>query len=412
MPKSKDIMNETKKRHAAALAAAMKSGDAAQMEAAMAAFCADAASAAAREAADDAYNRVQDTTILANRGSVVLTTAETEYYSGLIACFGAEAPRAALENYDKAMPETIIDRVIDDIRKAHPLLDAINFQNVAYMTRIVLNAAPGSAAVWGKITTAITQELNGSLKEMNMVQCKLTAFMCISQDLVALGPVWIDRYVIATLSEAIALGLETAIVDGDGKDKPVGMTRTLPADESATGVNYERKTKVVLSELTPQAWGPIVAMLAKDPLDENKARAIDGNDLIFLVNPFDYWEKIMPATTFRRQDGSYARDILPVPAQMFQTSALTKGEAILGIGSNYFLGLGPGGQKGVITPDDSVRFFEDERAYKAKLLGNGRPLDNNSFVLLDISTMLNYVALLTKDVSAASAAAAATDTEE
>lgn len=398
MPRSKDLLKETQQRHAVALAAAMKSGDAAQMEAAMAAFCTDAASAAAREAADDAYNRVQDATILSNRGQVVLTTAETTYYNGIIAAIKSETPKAALENYEVAMPETIIDRVIDNIRKAHPLLDAINFQNVAYMTRIVLNAAPGAAAVWGKITDAITKELNGALKEMSMVQCKLTAFMCISQDLVALGPVWIDRYVVATLSEAIALGLETAIVDGDGKDKPIGMTRTIPDDESSTGVNYARKQAVELAEMTPQAWGPIVAMLAKDPLDENQSRTVDGNDLIFLCNPFDYWEKIMPATTFQRQDGSYARDILPVPAQMFQISALAKGQAILGIGSNYMLGIGPGGKQGVITPDDSVRFFEDERAYKAKLLGNGRPLDNNSFVLLDISKMLNYVAILTKQV--------------
>lgn len=398
MPKSKDLMNETKKRHAAALAAAMKSGDASQMETAMAVFCADAASAAAREAADDAYNRVQDTTILSGRGQVVLTTAETTYYNGLIAAAQSESPKAALEKYDAAMPETIIDRVIESIRKAHPLLDAINFQNVAYMTRIVLNAAPGAAAVWGKITTAITKELNGALKEMSMVQCKLTAFMCISQDLLALGPVWIDRYVVATLSEAVAMGLETAIVDGDGKDKPIGMTRTIPADESSTGVNYERKQAVPLAEMTPQAWGPIVAMLAKDPLDENQSRTVDGNELIFLCNPFDYWEKIMPATTFQRQDGSYARDILPVPAKLFQTAALSKGQAILGIGSNYMLGLGPGGKQGVITPDDSVRFFEDERAYKAKLLGNGRPLDNNSFILLNIADMLNYVAILTKQV--------------
>lgn len=398
MPKSKDLLKETQQRHAAALAAAMKSGDAAQMEAAMAAFCADAASAAAREAADDAYNRVQDATILSNRGQVVLTTAETTYYNGIIAAIKSETPKAALESYEVAMPETIIDRVIDNIRKAHPLLDAINFQNVAYMTRIVLNAAPGAAAVWGKITTAITKELNGALKEMSMVQCKLTAFMCISQDLVALGPVWIDRYVVATLSEAIALGLETAIVDGDGKDKPIGMTRTIPDDESSTGVNYERKQAVELAEMTPQEWGRIVAMLAKDPLSETESRTVDGNDLIFLCNPFDYWEKIMPATTFQRQDGTYTRDMLPVPAKLFQTAALAKGQAILGIGSNYMLGLGPGGKQGVITPDDSVRFFEDERAYKAKLLGNGRPLDNNSFVLLDISKMLNYVAILTKQV--------------
>lgn len=398
MPRSKDLLKETQQRHAAALAAAMKSGDAAQMEAAMAAFCADAASAAAREAAADAYNRVQDATILSNRGQVVLTTAETTYYNGIIAAIKSETPKAALESYEVAMPETIIDRVIDNIRKAHPLLDAINFQNVAYMTRIVLNAAPGAAAVWGKITSAITKELNGALKEMSMVQCKLTAFMCISQDLVALGPVWIDRYVVATLSEAIALGLETAIVDGDGKDKPIGMTRTIPDDESSTGVNYERKQAVALAEMTPQEWGRIVAMLAKDPLSETESRTVDGNDLIFLCNPFDYWEKIMPATTFQRQDGTYTRDMLPVPAKLFQTAALAKGQAILGIGSNYMLGLGPGGKQGVITPDDSVRFFEDERAYKAKLLGNGRPLDNNSFVLLDISKMLNYVAILTKQV--------------
>ena len=398
MPRSKDLLKETQQRHAAALAAAMKSGDAAQMEAAMAAFCADAASAAAREAADDAYNRVQDATILSNRGQVVLTTAETTYYNGIIAAIKSETPKAALESYAVAMPETIIDRVIDNIRKAHPLLDAINFQNVAYMTRIVLNAAPGAAAVWGKITSAITKELNGALKEMSMIQCKLTAFMCISQDLVALGPVWIDRYVVATLSEAIALGLETAIVDGDGKDKPIGMTRTIPDDESSTGVNYERKQAVALAEMTPQEWGRIVAMLAKDPLSETESRTVDGNDLIFLCNPFDYWEKIMPATTFQRQDGTYTRDMLPVPAKLFQTAALAKGQAILGIGSNYMLGLGPGGKQGVITPDDSVRFFEDERAYKAKLLGNGRPLDNNSFVLLDISKMLNYVAILTKQV--------------
>lgn len=400
MPKSKDLLKETQARHAELLIAAMKTGDVDKMDAAMIGFCADAVSAAVREAADDAYNRVQDATILSNRGQVVLTTAETTYYNGIIAAIKSESPRSALENYKVAMPDTIIDRVIENIRKAHPLLDAINFQNVNYMARIVLNAAPGAAAVWGKITDAITKELNGSLKELNMVQCKLTAFMCISQDLIALGPVWIDRYVVATLSEAIALGLELAIVDGDGKDKPIGMTRTIPNDEAGTGVNYARKEAVKLDEMTPQAWGRIVAMLAKDPLAPTKARPVDGNDLIFLCNAFDYWEKIMPATTFQRQDGTYTRDMLPVPAELFQTAALSTGEAVLGIGPNYLLGLGigGGGEQGVITPDDSVRFFEDERAYKAKLLGNGRPLDNYSFVLLDISEMLNYVAILTKQV--------------
>lgn len=395
---SKDLMEQTRQRHSAAMAAALKTGDPDQMNAAMAAYFNDAHDAVIREAAMAVSEQHQDNNILAARGATVLTGPEMSYYNALGEAFQSANPRMSLENFEVGMPETIIDRVIANIQRSHPLLDAINFENVSYRTRIVLNAAPAKAAVWGKITSKITEEITGSLSEVSMVQCKLTAFMCISQDLIALGPQWMDRYMVAALSEAIALGVENGIVDGAGTDCPIGMTRVIPADAPETGVAYSRKEKVTLADMSPQSWGPIVAMLAKDPLDETKARTIDANDLIFLCNPFDYWEKIMPATTFRRQDGTWARDILPVPAKLFQTSALAKGEAILGLGKKYFLGLGPGGKKGVITTDDSVRFFEDERAAKAKLLGNGRPEDNNSFVLLDIGAMLNYVAQLVKDV--------------
>ena len=45
-----------------------------------------------------------------------------------------------------------------------------------------------------------------------------------------------------------------------------------------------------------------------------------------------------------------------------------------------------------MTYDDSVKFLEDNRVYKIRLLGNGRPKDNKSFEVLDISglTALTY----------------------
>ena len=49
------------------------------------------------------------------------------------------------------------------------------------------------------------------------------------------------------------------------------------------------------------------------------------------------------------------------------------------------MGIGVGGSGGKIEQDDSVRFLDDERVYATKLYGNGRPLDNNAFTLLDIS---------------------------
>ena len=40
-----------------------------------------------------------------------------------------------------------------------------------------------------------------------------------------------------------------------------------------------------------------------------------------------------------------------------------------------------------MTYDDSVQFLEDNRVYKIRLLGNGRPKDNTSFEVLDISAL-------------------------
>ena len=80
-------------------------------------------------------------------------------------------------------------------------------------------------------------------------------------------------------------------------------------------------------------------------------------------------------------------NVLPIPAEIFQSAALTKGKAVIGIAPYYFIGIGPAGKQGTIVPDDSVKFLEDQRAYKAKLQGNGRPLDHYAFLLLDVTNL-------------------------
>ncbi|MCI7810211.1 phage major capsid protein, partial [bacterium] len=58
------------------------------------------------------------------------------------------------------------------------------------------------------------------------------------------------------------------------------------------------------------------------------------------------------------------------------------------------------GKTGTITQDDSVRFLEDERVYKAKFQGNAFPMDEYAFVLLDISELKTELPILTKAVTA------------
>ena len=394
--KSKDLVAQAKKQNAANLAAAFKSGDENKMSEAMAAFCSDVHDAVLAQAAEEIELRNQDNAVMAARGLHALTSAEMHYYTELGKAIKSDNAKMALENFSVAMPDTIIDGVIGTIKKNHPLLDRINFRNTAYLTRFILNAKPGQMAKWGKVTSAIEKELTGSLKEVNLTLLKLSAFMCISQDLVDLGPQWLDQYVRETLAEAIAMALETGIVDGTGKDEPIGMTRDISSTASVQDGVYPRQTAKVLEDLSPKSMGTIVADIARDPLEPTKARTVAPGDLIFLVNPFDYWKKIMPATTYRKPDGTWIRDLLPIPADIMQTAALEEGRALLGMPSKYFVGLGVYGKKGVIVQDDSVRFFEDERAYKAKLQGNARPLDEYAWVLLDISNLNTELPVLMK----------------
>lgn len=398
---SKDLIANAKKKNAAALAAAFKSGDEAQMSEALATFCADVQDAVLQQAAEEINQRNQDTAVMTARGYRALTSAEMNYYTKLAEAMKSGNPKMALENFNVAMPDTTIDGVIGTIRKTHPLLERINFRNTAYLTRWLLNAKGTQMAKWGKITAAITEELTGSLKEINMTMCKLSAFMVISQDLLDLGPQWLDTYLRECLAESIAMALEAAVVDGTGKDQPIGMTRDVSATANVQDGVYPRMAAIDLTELTPTAMGGLVAKLARDPVDPTRARVINAGDLLFLTNPFDYWQKIMPATSFQKPDGSWVRDVLPVPADIMQTAALESGKALLGIPSRYFVGLGVYGKSGTIVKDDSVRFFEDEAAYKTKLQGNGRPMDEYSWLLLDISMLKTELPVKVQNVSAA-----------
>ena len=386
--KSNDLFAQVKKQHETTLAAAFKSGNAEEIANAMTAFFDGMNEAVLQRAAEEIDARNQDATILAARGANVLTTAEREYYDGLAKALKSADPRAAVANYEVAMPQTVVDRIIGSIRKNHPLLDKLNFVNTAYLTRILVNAKPAQLAAWGKITGAVQKEIEGGVQEIALTMCKLSAFMAISMDLVDLGPEWMDTYARETLSEAIAFALESGCVAGTGKDEPIGMVRDISPSASVQDGVYPKQTPVPVKRLDAKTMGGLLAKLARDPNDTTgaTARAVDPRDIIIIFNPFDYWEKVFAATTLL-VGGQYMTNVLPIPAEIFQSAALARGEAVIGIAPYYFIGIGPAGKQGTIVADDSVKFLEDQRAYKAKLHGNGRPMDQYAFLLLDVSDL-------------------------
>ncbi|MCQ2014652.1 MAG: phage major capsid protein [Clostridium butyricum] len=340
-----------------------------------------------QEVLDDfkAYQETQDNSILQKRGIHTLTQKETKFYQGWIDAAKSSNPRQAITNLDIALPETVIDNVMVDMRASHPLLDMIDFQNMTALTKMLMNKKGIQLAKWGTINSEITKELEGAIGKLDLSLNKLTAFMPVAKDMLLVGPQWIDAYVRAVLSEAVAYGLEEGIINGTGKEMPIGMNRQVGENVTVTAGVYPKKTAVAITDLSPKTFGTLLATLAKDPVDENKARTI--SDLVMIVNPFDYYKKVMPATTIQLPDGTYKNNVLPYPTTIVQSTQVAEGEAVLGLAKKYAMGIGTGTKDGKIEYSDEYKFLEDERYYIIKLIGNGQALDDNAFILLDITNL-------------------------
>lgn len=323
-----------------------------------------------------------DRSILAARGIRQLTAEETKFYNDFIssACGNAQT---VITNITSALPQTVIDSVMDDMRAAYPLLDMIDFTNTGAAIKWVLNAQGAQAATWDELNTPITKDLAGAIQVIDLTQCKLSAYMFATQDMLALGPQWVDRYVRAILADALAAGLETGIVDGNGLKQPIGMTRNFTGSlNPSTG--YARKSATSVTTLDPITYGTLLATLATDGVT-SKPRAISR--VVLIVNPADYFTKVMPATTVLTPLGTYVGNVLPFPTDIVQSVGVPSGKAIIGIAKKYFMGVGTG-RGGKLEYSDEYKFVEDLRTYKIKFYGTGRPYDINAFMYLDISGLV------------------------
>lgn len=328
----------------------------------------------------DGMKQELDNSVLYARGVRQLTNDEREYYQAVEKAMRADNPKQALENVTVVFPQTVISRVMDDLASKHPLLSKIQFTPTGGAIRMMLNTDGIHKAKWGKLCAKIVEELTSGFKEVDAGLYKLSAFIPVCKAQLDLGPEWLDRYIRAILAEALANGLEEGIVMGDGNDQPIGMIRDVSESASVQGGKYPEKAKTKVTDLELTTIGNLISLLAVTPNGKDR----DPDDLIFLVNPQDYYQRVMPTTTVKAPDGTYRKDVLPVDMTVIKTAALPRGQAVFGVGRLYFAAVGMN-KGGKIEFSDDYRFLEDERVYLIKLYANGLPVDNNAFLNLDIS---------------------------
>lgn len=348
----------------------------------------------------NAMQREADQAAMTARGEKPLTSAEQKFYTELGEAMQSRDPQQAMSNLKDVMPETVINRVFDDLRTRHPLLSAINFIPSGANIKVILNANGQNEAAWGELCDEIVTELAGGFQVVSSNLLKLSAFLPVCKQGFTFGPAWLDRYVRETLYEAIANGMEAGIVNGTGKSEPIGMTRQVGPGTTVTSGVYPKKAAVKVADFDMATMGKLISLIAAD--DNGKAR--DIRDLLLVCNVTDYYTKILPATQIMAPDGSY-RSALPYNVRIVPVSrGLDQGEAVFGLGYRYFAaaGMDPDGN---IEYSDHYRFLQDQRVYLIKAFANGFPMDGNAFLLLDVSNVqpARYLVQTSEEVPASDA---------
>jgi hypothetical protein len=365
--KDLDLKNELELKEK--IKAAIESGDSEAFAKVQIEFAKGIEARILQESKDAISEDINDNAVMVKRGLNPLTAEEKTYYNEVItgASFGGS---------EKLMPATIFERVFEELKANHPLLSEIAFVNTTGVTEWVSRNNDVEAAWWGTLVAAITKKLEVAFKKEATGLYKLSAYVPVCKAMLALGPVWLDRFVREILSESLAIALELAIVAGTGKDQPIGMIKNL-AGAVVDGV-YPDKAAVALNDLQPATLGASIMA----PLTKEGKRAVAS--VLLLVNPLDYWAKIFPNTTMLSSAGTYVYGVLPIQAKIVQSVAVPQGKMIAGMAKDYFMGVG---STQVIEFSDHYKFLEDERTYIAKQYANGKPMDNDSFLLFNITAM-------------------------
>ncbi|HCO70995.1 MAG TPA: phage major capsid protein [Enterococcus sp.] len=326
---------------------------------------------------------VTDNQILQARGIPVLTAEETKFYN--------EVSKEGGFDSDLTWPETIFERIFEDIQKEHPILKLVNFTPTVGLTKTIRSRRKG-VAVFGPLHKDIEGQLDAEFGVSETTQLALTAFFLISKDTLTLGARWINRYVRLCLGEAVKDVWAEKIITGRGKNEPVGLlkntegaldpTTGLP-DKDAAGTLTFKDSDTIITEM-----GDLMGKMSRhvkkigddDDNDEEVSRKIKGK-VNLIINPVNYW-KIMTRITTQNANGAFVTNLPFIPEdRIIESEDVPDNKLIAFVSGEYDA-----------TQSQPQKIYEYHETFAMKravlyaidMLGNGEPADNYSAQVYDL----------------------------
>ncbi|WP_342715454.1 phage major capsid protein [Bacillus paramycoides] len=308
-----------------------------------------------------------DRSIMQSRGANVLTSEEMKFFNAVVEEGGFKST--------ETLPKTTQERIFDDLVQSHPLLGHIGLENLGAVTEFIYGD-PDGAAVWGPLFGDIKGQLNATFRKESITQLKLTAFIPLANDMLKLGPVWVERYVRTMISEAMAVGLERGFVTGTGKEEPIGLLKD-PSGSVVGGVYPDKKPAGTLTfepgRKTINELKGVVKLLAKklnaDGTDADRPKNIAGK-VVMVTNPFDTFD-IQANATIQNAAGVYVTSLPfnPIPSE---SVFVPQGKVLFFVKGEYIAAMG--GTEPIQKYNETLA-LEDATLYIAKQYATGKPKD-------------------------------------
>ncbi|WP_188453792.1 phage major capsid protein [Virgibacillus oceani] len=337
--------------------------------------------ALAKDVQGDILNNVNtqmaDNAVMQARGLNVLTSEEHKFFNAVVEDGGFKET--------ETLPKTTQERIFEELKKEHPLMQHLGLQNLGAVTEFIFSD-PSGAAVWGPLFDGIKGQLNAAFRKESITQLKLTAFIPLANDMLKLGPAWVERYVRTIIKEAMAVGLEKGFVAGTGKNQPIGLLKD-PAGSVVDGV-YPDKTSAGTLTFEPgrktiNEMRDVMKLLAKKLKGDGKTNADEpkkiAGKVIMVTNPFDTFD-VQANATIQNANGAYVTN-LPFNPITSESIFVPEKKVLFFVKGDNTAALG-GSEP--IKKYDQTMALEDATLFIQKQYATGKPKDKYSAQVYDL----------------------------
>lgn len=305
-----------------------------------------------------------------------LSDKEKQFYEGL-----KDVKQAITAKQIDIIPDEIIDRTLDDVKKSSKILSLVNFAP-ANVKKWLIGSHSGTA-VWGDLTDTIKGEMSASFETLDLEVKKLTVYLVIPKAIQDLALPFVDKYFTAILTEAMQDGLVAGYLNGNGKTGPVGIMNKIESFKT-DGTAAAKTVLDTVTKFSPKGLAAVRKTLSKEGKREI-------GTLYLLCNPNDEAEYVDPALYGESLTGGY-RNTSFMNLEKIADANVPAGKGIFTMAGVYTMGTS--GVK--MLNYDQAKAMDDADVVVGKCYANGRAVDDDCAVVFDVTKLEEYVLPVTQ----------------